>query len=334
MDKLLAKLSQQQATMARQRAELKPANTEIGNVDFGGLSTTNMALPATGVETCDADYAQTTTSSDELDAGVAELNRLKMELDRAKNQIARMDQELAHTRGNKSCDVNSISAAGNIALNTKGAPGTHFDDAFSNLNRPFARDSSWKGHDDARSDTSDAMSALSAGGLQRSRSIWAHHQTFGGGHVNMPPLTQYSGIAQPVPGYPTQQWMTDRAYAGQYPGTLPITPGLQTDRSSPDRNMHDVENRGSTRGGGSFGPRNQNSFFGGSSSSYDNMPQSKYATPDDLRFSAGHAGYRPQPIGSALSPFAAEFNAPSPNWKTEVCVTQLPRKHSDSLGPC
>ena len=75
-----------------------------------------------------------------------------------------MDQELAQTRITKHT-IDQVIGGGSEA------DGQVPQSSSSSIRPPFIRDSSWAAQDDARSDTSDA---LSAGGFNRSRAVWSN----------------------------------------------------------------------------------------------------------------------------------------------------------------
>src|SRR4051812_43249372 len=105
MDKLLAKLSEQQDALSKQRELLKSSDDNIAynrTVDYiSAASNSVLATPAT--DSFNPSTAPTTNTpsiagDDSSQLSAAEVLRLKLELEAAKGRIARMDQELAETR--------------------------------------------------------------------------------------------------------------------------------------------------------------------------------------------------------------------------------------------
>ena len=147
MDKLLAKLSEQQATLKQQSAQSK---TEDGmSSSFAEHESSSNSLPMTPATDAFQTTAPTTRPAsatiDEARLDVNEVLRLKLQLAQAQNQISKLDQELAHSRTSEPDSTTSGSAAGRRSA-------------------PASRDSPWPITEDSHSDTSDmSSSAFSPG---------------------------------------------------------------------------------------------------------------------------------------------------------------------------
>lgn len=326
MDKLLAKLSEQSAAISRQAEAVKEDNsTYHRTMDYVSASS---SVPITPAEETFNQSTAPTTSTPSLAGdtqGAEEVLRLKLELEAAKGKIARMDQEIAQSRITKHTIDQAIGSASEADYPMNGPQFHHLPSGHNPMSRPQSgRDNSWSAQDDARSDTSDA---LSASGFNRARAIW-----------NGP---SYSGHQQPAGGLSDAQYMS-RSYGQPFvdaPEPYAQPPPFRGPSMMPD---HDMLAPRRPTSGPRFNHRNVGSFpYAGSNSSYDGY------TPSSTPFgSAGgmnpgmgmgmnmggmggmgnmggmqagmFGGYQPQPIGTPLSPHAPEFNASGSMWKNDV----------------
>lgn len=339
VDKLLAKLSEQQAVLNRQHEALRNSDDYGSNnprtTDYNSAPTSVPITPATeNFESGTATTAPTTRPQSRGDGenqpSAEEVLRLKIELEAAKGRIARMDQELAQNRITKHTidqAIGSLSEAdfplGNGSDTTAGIPPHHF--------RPqVVRESSWATQEDAHSDHSDA---LSASGYNRTRAIWGNNNK--ANFPNAPSMPSF----QPSDPHTTGQWM-NRGGCNQpfvepnmsFGGPLPNS--FRGERYEPDMAMPGGAVRRTN--GSRFNNRNLNSVpYSSSSSSFDGFPASSgsYGTmggiPTPLGGQTGmgmnmgggmYSGYQPQPIGTPLSPHAPEFTSAGGTWKTEVSI--------------
>lgn len=338
MDKLLAKLSEQQATLAKQHEALKSSD-EIYSRTVEYVSATN-SMPITPVDTYNISTAPTTsppsTSGDEYPTqSAAELAVLKAELEAAKGKIARMDQELAQTRITKHTLDQVVGNASEADYPTN-LP-SEDRSSVPPFGRPqFTRDHSWATQDDARSDTSDA---LSAGGFNRARAIWNN-----GGKPAYAPAPAYGGPQGPVPAFqPSEavssaQWM-QRGFGQPFVESMPFVgpAGFRGDRmmQDPDMLMAPPMGRRNHVGAGRFNNRSSNSSFpyASSNSSFDgytpsSTPYGSVNIPGGMPPMGGgmgmgngmpmFGGYQPQPIGTPLSPHAPEFTSSPGGWKSDA----------------
>lgn len=345
MDKLLAKLSEQQATINKQNEALKSTSStedavRYRTVEYVSATSSVPITPAT--DSYNFSTAPTTNppsiSGDDTPAQSAgELAVLKAELEAAKGKIARMDQELAQTRITKHTldQVVGNASEADYPLQSEERLG-HLPP----LARPqFARDNSWANQDDARSDTSDA---LSASGFNRARQIWNN-----GGKPNFAaPTTAYAGVPLTVPGFQpsdgaaSAQWM-QRGYGQPFVESLPYgaAPAFRGDRmmQDPDMLMAPPMGRRSQPGGGRYNNRSSASSFpyASSNSSFDGFTPSSTPYGSVANLPAGvpgmgsmgmgsmYSGYQPQPIGTPLSPHAPEFTVSNAGWKGDVSPNPL-----------
>jgi Pumilio-family RNA binding repeat len=363
MDKLLAKLSEQQAVINKQHEALRSSeDTSYANTldyvapDISSLPITP-ALESFNNTTAVPTNSPSVTGADSSTQNVDEVARLKAELEAARGKIARMDQELAQTRITKHTLDQAIG-------NTSEAdyPLTHqVDDRLNHLPpnvRPqIQRDNSWAGQDDSRSDTSDA---LSASGFNRARALW--------GNAGKPAFAGAQGAFQPSEALNPAQWM-NRGFGQPFVdgpmASMPPMPSVPTMPSMPYTGppMNAFRNNGmmpdpellmapptARRGpvGGRFNNRSSAGSFpyASSNSSFDGYtpsttPFGSVAGINQMSCQTGmgmnmganaYAGYQPQPIGTPLSPHAPEFTSSSAvSWKNDVSAPIRPPSLSVSL---
>ncbi|ESZ92771.1 putative Meiotic coiled-coil protein 2 [Sclerotinia borealis F-4128] len=340
VDKLLAKLSEQQAVLNRQHEALRNSD-DYGSgisrtIDYNSAPTSVPITPAT--ETFDSGTATTAPTTRPHSRGdgdnqpsAEEVLRLKIELEAAKGRIARMDQELAQNRITKHTidqAIGSVSEAdfplGNVLDNAAGIPPNHF--------RPqVARESSWATQEDAHSDHSDA---LSASGYNRTRAIWGNNKP---NFPNAPPMPSF----QPSDPHTTGQWMGRGGCSQPFVESNTSFGGPPPNSFRGERYEHDMNMPGGgvrRNNGSRFNNRNLGSIpYSSSSSSFDGFTPSSSSygsmggvpTPLGSQMNMGmnvgsgmYSGYQPQPIGTPLSPHAPEFTSSSGTWKAESVANE------------
>jgi len=341
MDKLLAKLTEQQMTMREQSGDLTSPDDDIAYGHTGDFQSSSNSLPITPAAELFVGAGPTarpaSATSNDTRAATEELLRLKLELAQAQNKISRLDQELAQTRLAKPDSGRAspvVSPDGELPT----APG--FDQAHpraSGLGKPqLVRDNTWLVHEDCPSDTGDTMPA---GGFNRSRGIWANGKS--GFHAPFLPVPGPIGDGPPSLSWPG----AGRAgcidpVAGPY--GAPAMESYRGDRLTPD---HDLIMRPPT---GRRGNRYDNRFgsphsFGGGYSGYHTGqapydPMSSYSSGSatgPVSNSMGMNMYpqyqqpppppQQQQVGTPLSPHATEFtSAAGSAWKTDVSALMLP----------
>jgi len=232
MDKLLAKLSEQQAVINKQHEALKSSEDTtayVRTVEY--IATASSSIPITPApESFNNSTAPTTSppsiaGDDNPTQSVNEVARLKAELEAAKGRIARMDQELAQTRITKHTLDQAIGNVSEVDFPLNHQSDERLNHLPPNLRPQIQRDNSWAGQDDSRSDTSDA---LSASGFNRARAIW--------GNTGKPAFPGVQGAFQPSEALSTAQWM-NRSFGQPFVespiSSLPPMPSIQSMPSMP-----------------------------------------------------------------------------------------------------
>ncbi|KAL2057826.1 hypothetical protein ABVK25_001443 [Lepraria finkii] len=322
MDALLAKLLEQQALLAKQKsalvstAEQKSAQVPTADNENQAKddSSTSSSLLTPASES--SSHPSPTDNGDDLvRLDAAEMARLKKELNAAKDQIARQKQELEQSRLIKHTFDQAMGPPSEATL----SPRVDQVSAFMTSNRPI---NTFQGHftsDNAHSDGPDAAAATNA-----VPNIW-----------NNPSRPVLSAPLQPEPawGQPGPRPWGQRGTGNALPSMMmsqqrPVQQGNYSVPLSPvggsgRRGMNDFNQNNHGRGG--FGHRNaaQNnintSFIqpGNGWDAYVNGPSHidnktmGGMSPVAAYSSVGmyQPAYQPQPIGTSLSPTAAEFKA-------------------------
>lgn len=339
-DNILSKLSEQQALLERQQQQLLSNNTT--RADDGHSSDTSAPLtPA--AETLPASSSIDNNPPNGNKMGVVEMLRLKQELLAANSRIALQEQELAQTRVIKHTLDQAMGPPSEAEFGGRDVTEqtiSSLQNAFNASTRPFnQRQDNWTPPDDARSDVSDA---LSAGAYNRARGIWNNNSqpaTFGingnAGEKNYrdppagPPEQGRNWNSRPMShGFPNQSGfphsqrvlsgpshpvyaVNDGRYAGDH------APYMQG--NAPRRSFTQVN-----RGGSCFPP--QNSPWGTFSAEPAVVPPRTSGTPHIGSYQQvggfpAAAPYHPRPIGTPLSPTAAEFtsaNSSVSSWGSPV----------------
>lgn len=338
MDKLLAKLSQQQAAINQQHEALRSSDDSITysrTVDYVSASSSTPITPE-----LTEPYNGTTANSSSSEVGkvryipnIGELARLKFELEAAKGKIARMDQELAQTRITKHTLDQAIGSASEADFSFINIPAKDFHNFQPSRNGPplAQHENSWAMKDDNRSDTSDS---LSAGGFNRSRNIWGNVQksAFNGAQTVDQPFQQPSSTldqAQYIGRHYSQPYVdTSVSYA-----TAPVN-GFRSDRILPETElmMNQTINRRAPIGGRFSNRSNGLTQYSSSNCSFDGFANNSVGGISGSSITLGAGlnqnmtsnmnlcnNYHPLPIGTPLSPHAPEFTSSSSNWKGDVC---------------
>ncbi|KAM4059891.1 pumilio-family RNA binding repeat domain-containing protein [Hirsutella rhossiliensis] len=314
MDKLLAKLSEQQAVLNNQNEAFKSGDEDGNanimyprNLDLGSSSSSLPMTPATDAFPATAPTTRpASTALDEARPEAEEVLRLKLQLAQAQNHISKLDQELAKSRTAKAePDLQGIGVPRNVSS--------------------ISRDTTWMTADDAQSDSSDALSATA---FNRARGIWG---TSKGAFNNALPAP----VSEASPG----NWGAGRSFNqgyveanGTYPNTMECYRGERL-AADPDLLMRPSGGRRSNRydnrlgapyqfGSGSGGmgaPVNQFESIGGP------MPSGTLnAAPGLGPMGMGvYPPYQQQPIGTTLSPHASEFTSKA-GWKSEAMPPEGP----------
>lgn len=353
MNDLLAKLSEQQMLLEKQKNALTPANDQEVQGQNGDSSSSSVLLTP-GTERFSVTESTDGNDDDEtLKLDVEEMARLKKELDAAKDQIARQKQELDQTRGNVNTlgqttsssshrDLSASNDAGERPLASRVA-------SFNAGGRPIGlRPEHWPMNEDARSDSSDAMSP---GVFNTAQNMWSAstRPTFNtGASASVNQQFQQQGASWGQPGarpwghraaaatlppliVPQQQHMQQRIYSG------PASP-----ISSSDGRMMNEFGQFSNGGGirrsntqnsrsSSLYPQPRNNgwdLFPGGISPIDgaNLGMNPTSAFQSMGLYPATMQYQPRPIGTPLSPTAEEFRTAQPTatpWNAAVSESNL-----------
>ena len=346
MDSLLAKLSEQQVILEKQKIALSSTdgNTTLHEKEDSGSSSL-LLTPATDTFS-NASEVGTNDEEDTLKLDAAEMLRLKKELEAAKDHIARQKHELDQTRViqhtlHQALGSSETETIPQVGTAERAPTGLH--PAFNGSARPLlGRQDNWGHNEDNQSDVSDTMSAAAFSAAQN---IWST-STRPGLHLGLPATTNH--FQQPTSNWgqaaskswnsratsqmppalfmPQQHHMQQRAYSG------PSSPIANVDGRFANEFSPCHGNTGLRRpvpqnnhSGMLFNQNRNNGWdmYSGGVSTADGInraliPASPYQSVG--LFQAPMA-YHPRPIGTPLSPTAAEFttNQPSLNpWNAAV----------------
>lgn len=329
MDKLLAKLTEQQAVLHQQNEALKSADDDkmfsrgLAKASSGSQPITPAAdsVIATAGSLSRPTSAASQSASDEL-------LRLKLELAQAQNKISHLE---AQTRLVKSDSGRNTP----LGLREPDLPSAGTDLAFDRLampmpsnggasRLPFARQTGWPGLDDSR--VTDVSDPFPAGALARTKSIWNTKPAFPNSFSNVAPGPTGSG-PQPVP------WSNPRSSAQPFnesagPFSAPDTESYRSERLTPET---DLVRPSSSRRGNRFDNRfGANSGFGSNFGSYMRGAAYDGAAGFCTGSQTGLGGnmgmslfppYQQQSMTSPLSPHASEFTTAGGPWKNEVSIS-------------
>lgn len=361
MDNLLAKLSEQQVLLEKQKNALlitdrKPIETTevIPTLNTDKIASytdldesTSGSVPLTPATDSFNETPDTEDSDEErtIKLDPAEMLRLKKELDAAKDKIARQEQELSQARNSKPI-LDSTKGPNTAPLTAQKSESidrtiSNAQDAFNAVNRSYgARQELYGTHEDARSDNSDP---LSAGAFNRAQGIWPTNPG-PGYNAGIPntlnqPFQQSTNIwgqgsrpwmnrpmAPPLAPLmvPQHQQMQHRAYSGP---TSPVSGGsnhfgndFNTFQGGQGLRRSNTQN---SRTSASYTQGRNNGWdtFGhGTDGSMMNM--SPVSSFQPMGMFQAPMSYQPRPIGTPLSPTAAEFTSNNPvsnPWNSAVC---------------
>jgi hypothetical protein len=317
MDKLLARLSEQQAMLNHQNEALKSGDGDVNICQrVTGHTSSSNSLPITpatdGFSSTAPSTRPASAALDEARSDSDEVLRLKLQLAQAQNKICKLDQELAHRTMKAEPDLQVINTVRGMGAS--------------------ARENAWVMTDDDHSDTSDALSTTL---FARARGIWGTTKGPFAGNVLQ------GAAADPQPG----TWLGGRGFNEAFTdasSTYHSMDGYREDRLSPDpdlvmrqsasrrshrydhrvSNSHHFTNMGYNPVNGPMAPFEA---VGGQMAS-GNMHQ-----PSNLPMGMGaYASYQQQPVGTPLSPHASEFTSKT-HWKTEVSPIVLTLLRSCSM---
>ena len=350
MDHLLTKLSEQQALLAKHEQQYDAAMTDKNkNASYKrGSSSTNSELMTPASDSLNDEYnykeassqAQSIKASKGADADqpdMAELMRLKRELDAAKDQIARQRQELDQTRIIRDSFEQAVGSSADTEPKLNGSPTKAGNELRQTMMSPpilsgnLRPAANW----DARSVMSDTPSVDNLDGSQNTWPSSGRHY----GHAN-----SSTGLNQQYqPGAPTwgqqggrswgnkamanqvpqmmmpqhQQLLGQRTFSG--PASSISSNDFNQFQASPGLRRSNTQNRATSL----FPQVRENGWdtYGSGIGSLDGMTMGMNAGYPALNMYPTPMPYQPRPIGTPLSPTAAEFRAgtaASSPWNTAV----------------
>lgn len=339
MDTLLAKLSEQQVLLEKQKNALTPADEEEVHIQ-GSDSSSNSARILTPVSEGFENVthgADRPNDDDTVKLSASEMARLKKELDAAKDQIARQKHELEQTRaGIPSVDKHSgVSFQRELStrpnMNERSASTSQAN--FNASSRPIGtRADQWPLNEDARSESSDVMSGMIFNSPHQPWAIPARAPFNAGSSTS---ISQTQNLTWGQPG--ARPWSNRAVGATVSPLIIPQQPHLQQRGfSGPSSPMSSIDSRlvneynqfpgnnGGLRRSNTQNSRNSSNhqsnrnngwdLFPGALSSVDNSSLSTNASAafQSIGMFPASAQYQPRPIGTPLSPTAEEFRTTQP----------------------
>ena len=333
MDSLLAKLSEQQALLMKQKTTLPTKADEESHAKEGSTTSSTLLTPASESFSCTNTADTAKDEDDKFRIDKSEMARLKKELDDAKNQIARQKQELDQTRVIKHTFDQAMGPPSEVAL----SPRTDVTDptnAYVTSNRPLGVVQGHWRNDEARSDGSDAVGQFNAipnawAGPSRPSFNAAVQADSGWGQPGPRSWSQRgTGNALSPPVLISQQpQIQQRNYS------VPVSPVS----GGGGRSMNEFGQFNQARGYAQMNTReNRNAqpyprsngwdVYTGGPGPMDGMNVGGMS-PGSTYQSLGMypSAYQPRPIGTPLSPTAAEFRAGQASanpWNSAVSHTK------------
>ena len=356
MDKLLAKLSEQQNALTKQRDALHmtDGNSKEQSVQGSNLHSEANTISFSSGHVSGISVTKDTTAVDSptRQPTKTEILRLKIELEKARGKIAAMDQELTQTRITKHTIEQAIGGNSDVdytanqrfdaseSKNTSGAAAMNYQ----GRNQSQA-ETAWGAQDDGHSDISDTRSMNGVYNSNTGGAIWgasarAPYNSYAAGGSGY--QSGASGYQSGGPGYQSGNSFAGNGWMGRGIGVpfhddnaASYQQGMSS-RSTPDidNSMGPMGNgRNNYRGRGGYMSRNNSFPYASSNSSYDGMVPAYGSVAgmgggvgNSMGGSMGMGGlYQPQPIGTPLSPFAPEFTSASAPWKNDVSYRAPPR---------
>ena len=323
MDTLLAKLSAQQAVLEEQKKAVTCTADQVtlsqSCIDRGP------ARSASPKRNLDARSPSGTISAvTGQPSAPAEVERLRKELNAAKDRISKQEQELTKTRVPNASEA-SVAAANSKPENTE----KYFKHIQGNLTS--ARPTAYISLDDGKSDVSDVLQAGTAFG--RGTNTWDHNLVTSAANSN------FASSANIWAQGSKPHWMNRPAAPALTPIMVPSHQAVRSysGSSSPifgnvppffgEANQYSFNNgtrrynNQSSRSGSSFtsnrGPGWSSYGTSGEISPISNLSSASY---QPMGLFQAPQGYQPRPIGTPLSPTAAEFPGGNNNgpWNASV----------------
>lgn len=331
VDGLLAKLSEQQAILTKQKSTLTPKQNDRDQPKKEDSS------PGSVLLTPVSDSQSKTLSGDEQPKSAMspppdslEMVRLKKELDAAKNQIARQNKELNQARINKHTFDQVPGHSSGAEFQPKYETSNVHHASFNPATRAATiRQDNWSHNEDARSELSDAVSAGAYAGTQNiwsspSRPAFNAAASIHSSQPFQPPSATWGqpgarpwnhrGVGPALPSLiiPQQQHIQQRNYSGPMSGVsasdvrtfsdysqLQGGTGLRRPSAQSSRNASLV----------TLQRNNGWDIYPGSMGALENVNATinPNATFQPIGLYPNSLQYQPRPIGTPLSPTAEEF---------------------------
>ena len=322
MKDLLAKLSEQQVLLEKQKNDLSYANNN--NMQNDREESIPGSVPLTPAT--DSFNITPGTEHDESDSTVrldsGEMIRLKKELDAARDKIARQEQELSQTRVMKHTLDQAMEP---VTANKVTSKSDAFDRTISSMQDAF-QTSSRTVPDDSQSDFSDA---LSNNGFNRTHNIWSHSSrpaynvalSASGTTPSLPQSSIWGAgsgrawtnrptnqtLPQLIVPQPSQQQRTfsgpssPTSSNGRFINDFPHIQGGSSNRRQSNQNSHSssVFSQDRNRSWDTYGMAPDGASMNGMTPVTSYQPMGLFQAP---------MAYQPRPIGTPLSPTAAEFS--------------------------
>lgn len=349
MDGLLAKLSEQQAILAKQKNTLtpkqnnkEPLKKEDSSPGTVLSSPVSDSLSKTS-KTLSGDEKLKSAQSPPPDS--MEMVLLKKELDAAKNQIARQNKELSQARVTKHTfdQVPSHSSGPEFQSRYETSNVHHASFNPTATRNATIRQDNWSHNEDARSEFSDAVSA---GAHPATQNIWSSPArpaynaaaSIHSGQPFQPPSATWGqpgarpwshrGIGPALPSLiiPQQQHIQQRNYSGPMSGVSPSDVRTFSDYSQYPGGTAVRRPNGQNNRNASLIPLQRNNgwdMYSGSMAALENVNATinPNATFQPIGLYPNSLQYQPRPIGTPLSPTAEEFRtsqASNTPWNTAV----------------
>ena len=334
MDTLLARLSEQQVLLESQKTALATGATKSSTID--------QVLAPSSVTVSPRHDDVIAEKASEVDA--AEMLRLKKELDMAKNKIARQEQELNHSRTVPGTSSDTVPATARSDTNPHVInPQLVFSHPATSMGSVQGRLHNIESHADNSSlpvpsvhqnrgqniwsntpglGFTMGLQSATSNNMQYTAPIWSTDNSRS--WLNRPMVSGLTPLAMPQQQSMHHQ-LQNRNYTGPSSGVSNVSnrflndttsfQGAQGLRRSNTQNSRASSAYGHGRGSGW-------DSYGGSSAEGSPMtglsPVSAFAP---IGMYPASIGYQPQPIGTPLSPTAAEFtagNASANPWNSSV----------------
>ena len=337
MDALLKKLSEQQDLLEKHKQKQGVVSSENEDKTATGRTlhergssspTTDLMTPAS--ESFNDEYSHKADKEDDtVELDVAEMMRLKKELDAAKDQIARQKQELDQTRIMKHTLHQAIGSSADAEAKSNGSTTEETRGPHPATLSPSSRSGNPRHevHWDARSAMSDAPSMDNFNAAQN---IWQPSNR-PVGNVNFSTgMTQQYQPSGPIWGQPGGRPWGNKAMANNAPQLMmpqqqqllqqrtfsgPASPVSSTDFNQFQAGPPLRRSNTQTRAASLYPQVRDNGWdaYGGGIGSLDGMTMGMNpngAGPyQALTMYGAPMPYQPRPIGTPLSPTAAEFRA-------------------------